>query len=309
MVLALLSIVLPSQVQSAATATARTSWGDPDLQGIWSNGTRTTLARPRDLGDKEFFATVEEAEAYGAARRKAFDDRPQRGYDVVFNEGGPWVKSLRTSLIISPKDGQVPPYTDEGKRRVALVEERDKLHPADGPEDRWLAERCIYYGATGPGMVPEPYNSQYLIVQSPGYFTITAEQGHTVRIIPLDDGPRLPASERTWMGESRGHWEGETLVVESTNMRYAARTRWTLAQFNTQSDENLRVVERFTRTARDTIMYQATIDDPTVYVSPWTFEYNMYPSAGPMLEVACHEGNYGMLEILSGARATEAKRK
>lgn len=299
--------MMPSLVQGAAPALPRTPWGDPDLQGLWTNATMTPLSRPQDLADKEFF-TPEEATAFVAAMAKAREDNAgTRAYDEEFNETGPLVKSGRTSLVIDPKDGRVPPFTAEAQKRFAALQEREKLHPADGPEDRWLTERCLLWGAAGPGMLPEPYNSQYLIVQSKGYVAIAVEQGHAVRIIPLIDKPSLPEGERTWLGDSRGHWEGDTLVVESGNMRFADRSRWAIA-VGTLADGNLHVVERFTRTDADTIMYQATIEDPTIFTSPWTIEYNFHPAKGPFLEVACHEGNYGLVEILSGARAEE-KRK
>jgi len=180
-------------------------------------------------------------------------------------------------------------------------------HPADGPEDRYLTERCILFGAAGPPMLPEPYNNNYQIVQSPGYVTILVEMNHEVRVIPLDGRPHLPQNIRQWTGNSRGHWEGNTLVVDTTNFTFNNQSRFGVSYLDGMTDQNLHVVERFTRTGPDTILYQATINDPTVYTKPWTVEISMTKREDHLFEYACNEGNYGMFGILSGARADEKK--
>lgn len=285
----------------------RTAWGDPDLQGLWANGSMTPFERPEEFSDKEFL-TPQEGKTFLEAQIKAFEGRDGREYDNVFMERGPLVKTLRTSLIVDPPDGKLPSLTAAAQKQLAINNERRKLGGgADGPEDRPLPERCIHWIGSGPAMGPEPYNGNYLIVQTKEYVVLVSEQGHLRRIIPLQKRPPLPENVRFWGGDSRGHWEGNSLVVESANIRSVPHaTRWPIFP-GTMADENLRVTERFTRTAADTIMYQATVTDPTVYVRPWTIEYNLYPSQGPLLEVACHEGNYGLAEILSARRAEEKR--
>jgi hypothetical protein len=154
-------------------------------------------------------------------------------------------------------------------------------------------------------MLPEPYNNNYRIIQSPGYVTILVEMNHDARVIPLDGGPHTSPAIEQWVGDSRGRFEGDTLVVETRNLKFNEQSRFGVGYLNGLSDENLRVVERFTRTAADTIMYQATIEDPTIFTSPWTVEIPLHPSEGAIYEVACHEGNLGLANILSGHRAEE----
>jgi hypothetical protein len=224
--------------------------------------------------------------------------------DVFFERGKQGVKSRRTSLIIDPPDGRIPPFTPEAQKRFDARQAEEALRPADGPEDRWLTERCVLFGATVP-MFPEPYNNNYLILQSPGYVTILTEMNHDARVIPLDGRPRLSSTVRQWTGDSRGRWEGNTLVVETTNFKFNGKSRFGVQYLAGLSDENLRVVERFARNDANTLTYQATIEDPTVFTKPWTVEISMDRTEGPLFEVACHEGNYGMFNILSGHRAEE----
>jgi hypothetical protein len=285
-------------------------WGDPDLEGTWSNATLTQLQRPAELGKKTHF-TAEEAAAFARQRIEQTNaDRPARAgevgayNDAFFERGTGGVKSRRTSLVIDPPDGRIPPLTPEAQRKVDARQKREAASPADGPEDRWLTERCILFGATVP-MLPEPYNNNYAIIQTPGYVVIRVEMNHDTRVIPLDDRPPLASSMQQWIGDSRGRWEGSTLVVETRNLKFNEKSRFGVGYLNGLSDENLRVVERFTRTDADTITYQATIDDRTVFTRPWTVELSMDRTRGPLYEVACHEGNYGMFNILSGHRAEE----
>jgi hypothetical protein len=288
----------------------RLPWGDPDLEGTWTNATLTQLQRPAELATKSVF-TPDEAAAWARQRIEQTNaDRPARpgevgAYnDAFFERGTGGVKSRRTSLVIDPPDGRIPPLTPEAQRKVDARQKREAASPADGPEDRWLTERCILFGATVP-MLPEPYNNNYAIIQTPGYVIIQVEMNHDTRIIPLDRRPHLGPVMQQWIGDSRGHWEGATLVVETRNLKFNEKSRFGVGYLNGLSDENLRVVERFTRTDADTITYQATIDDRTVFTRPWTVELSMDRARGPLYEVACHEGNYGMFNILSGHRAEE----
>lgn len=294
----------------AQDSVRRTPWGDPDLEGIWTNATLTPLQRPPELAGKEFF-TAEEAAQYRRTRIEQTNaDRPlppgQVGAynDAFFERGTTLVRSGRTSLVVDPPDGRIPELTPDAQRKVEARRKRESASPADTPEDRWLTERCILFGATVP-MLPEPYNNNYRIIQSPGYVTILVEMNHDVRVIPLDGRPHLAAGVHQWIGDSRGRWEGSTLVVETTNLKFNHQSRFGVGYLNGLSDERLKVTERFTLTDARTLTYRATIDDPTVFVRPWTVELPMQRTEGPLYEVACHEGNYGMFNILSGHRAEE----
>ena len=214
--------------------------------------------------------------------------------------------TLRTSLVIEPADGRVPPFTPEAQRRFEENLAYMAEHPADSPEDRYLTERCIVFGGGAAPMFPEPYNNNYYIVQTPDYVTIMAELNHEVRIIPIDGRPHFPDRVRQWTGDSRGRWEGDTLVVETANQR-PNRHFYGVQYLNSVMSDNFRVTEEFTRTAPDQIRYRATIDDPDVFTEPWTVEIFMHPQAGPLIEFACHEGNYGLRGLLSAARAEERR--
>jgi len=298
----------------AQDVTRRTPWGDPDLEGIWTNATLTPLQRPPELASKEFF-TAEEAKQFQQTRIEQTNaDRPlppgQVGAynDAFFERGSSIVRSRRTSLVIDPPDGRLPALTPEAQRKVEARQQREKTSPADSPEDRWLTERCILFGATVP-MLPEPYNNNYRIIQSPGFVTILVEMNHDARVIPLDNRPHLAGSIHQWTGDSRGHWEGNTLVVETTNLKFNHQSRFGVGYLNGLSDDRLHVVERFAMMDTNTLTYRATVEDPTVFVRPWTVEVSMDRTAGPLYEVACHEGNYGMFNILSGHRAEERQQR
>jgi hypothetical protein len=295
---------------NAQDQTRRTPWGDPDLEGIWTNATLTPLQRPPELGSKEFFTPEEAAQFQRTRIEQTNADRPlppgQVGAynDAFFERGTSIVRSRRTSLVVDPSDGRIPALTPEAQKKVEARQKREAVSPADGPEDRWLTERCILFGATVP-MLPEPYNNNYRIIQSPGYVTILVEMNHDARVIPLDGRPHLTTGIQQWTGDSRGRWDGTTLVVETTNLKFNHQSRFGVGYLNGLSDERLRVVERFTMTDPNTLTYRATIEDPSVFVRPWTVELSMARTAGPLFEVACHEGNYGMANILSGHRAEE----
>jgi len=308
--LGLMAFAAVASGRAQSTDVPRLPWGHPDLEGTWTNATLTQLQRPAELGTKTHF-TPEEAAAFARQRLEQTNaDRPARPGDVgayndaFFERGSGGVKSRRTSLVIDPSDGRIPPLTPEAQRKVEARQQHEAASPADGPEDRWLTERCILFGATVP-MLPEPYNNNYANIQTPDYVIIRVEMNHDTRVIPLAGAPHLPASMRQWVGDSRGRWDGNTLVVETRNLKFNEKSRFGVGYLNGLSDENLRVVERFTRTDPDTITYQATIEDRTVFTRPWTVELSLDRTPGPLYEVACHEGNYGMFNILSGHRAEE----
>ena len=296
--------MMPMQAQKYTPP--RMADGQPDLQGIWNHATITPLERPAELAGKAFFT---EAEALTYEKRVVANANVDRRRENVredvglaYNEawwdrGTHVVKTRRTSLIVDPADGKLPALTAEGRARAAELAEQRLLHPADGPESRSLPERCLLWPTAGPPMMPGPYNNNYQILQTPGYVVIAIEMIHDVRIIPLDRRPHLPATVRQWMGDSRGRWEGNTLVVETANFTAKSRFRG--------ASENLRVTERFTRTNSDTILYEFTVTDPATFTAPWTAQLTMEQAKGPIYEYACHEGNYGMTGILSGARAEE----
>jgi hypothetical protein len=312
-------MVCAASAQTLNWKPPRTPDGQPDLEGTWTNATLTPFQRPAELGSKEFF-TEQEAAAFERQRIEQGDvdriegargdsDLARRAYNSAwFDRGTHVVKSRRTSLVVDPPDGRIPPFTPEAKARHDTFRAALALRPADDPEDRLLTERCILFGAAGPPMLPEPYNNNYRIVQSAGFVTILAEMNHDARIIPLDGKPYLGAGMPQWKGNSRGHWEGDTLVVESRDFKFNSQSRFGVAYLDGMSDGNLRVVERFTRTAPDTILYGATVDDPTVYTKPWTVEISMTKRNDAIFEYACNEGNYGLAGILSGTRAEEARR-
>lgn len=314
----LCAALLVPALLSAQWKSPRTSDGQPDLQGIWTNATLTPLQRPPELGNKQYF-TEDEAAAFEKQRIQQNDvdrvegargeaDLARRAYNNVwFDRGNHVVQSRRTSLIIDPPDGRVPAFTPEAQKWFAAVQAHGKEHPADGPEDRYLSERCLLFGSIGPPMLPEPYNNNYEIVQGPGYVAIRAEMNHDVRLIPLDGRPHLPSGMAQWKGNSRGRWEGDTLIVDTSDFRFNDQSRFGVGYLTGLSDQNLRVTERFHRTDANTILYQATVDDPTVYTKPWTVEISMSKRDDAIFEYACHEGNYGMSGILSGARAEEKK--
>ena len=308
-VVVILAIQAVDQV-GARDQVRRTPWGDPDLEGIWTNATLTPLQRPSELASKEFLTPEEAAQFQRSRIEQTNADRPlppgQVGAynDVFFERGTSIVRSRRTSLVVDPPDGRIPALTPDAQKKVEARQKREAVSPADGPEDRWLTERCILFGATVP-MLPEPYNNNYRIIQSPGFVTILVEMNHDARIIPLDGRAHLASGIQQWTGDSRGRWEGTTLVVETTNLKFNHQSRFGVGYLNGLSDERLRVVERFTIADANTLTYRATVEDPSVFLRPWTVEVSMARTAGPLFEVGCHEGNYGMFNILSGHRAEE----
>jgi len=314
---------LPAAGQSASPAAKttagnwtppRTADGQPDLQGIWDFRTITPLERPRSLGDKTFFtdeeATKFEQQENRRQNRDLIDPKvgglnyPAGGVipynEIWYDRGDKVVKTKRTSLISDPPDGRLPPMTLEGQKQAELraIAARDnqlgRPH-ADSWEDRPLGERCILGSNAGPPITPGPYNNNVQLFQNSAYLVLLTEMIHDARIVPLDGRPH--GNIRQWKGESRGRWEGNTLVVETKNFK----SETTLAG----STANTELIERFTLTDTDTLLYQFTVNDPTVWTKPWTAEIPMARTEGPIYEFACHEGNHALAGILAGARADE----
>jgi hypothetical protein len=296
----------PATQRDSKAVLPRNPDGHPDLQGNWTNSTMTLLERP--VGLPWIFSEEEAAKYEKAVIADRSNDRRDgpaefdvgRGYnDLFFDQGATLARvrgTVRTSLIVDPPDGHLPPYTLDARRRIGATSAYSQEHPADRAQDRSLAERCLFWGA-GPPMLPLPYNNTYQIVQTPEFVMILVEMMHDVRIIPLDDRPHLPTHVRQWMGDSRGHWEGDTLVVDTTNFTDKTAFQGT--------GENLHVIERFTRVEPNTLLYKFTIDDPSTFIRPWTAELPFVTASGPAYEFACHEGNYALGNILIGARAEE----
>jgi len=299
----------PDPLSPTSTAPMRTPDGQPDLQGYWSNASLTPLERPKELGNKAFYTAAQAAAATKKEVAAPEATGPGTYADVHYNMAQygldktqlKLAANLRTSLITDPPDGQIPLMTPEGLKRNADRAALRKGHEFDGPENRGLAEQCILWGNEGPPMMPVGYNSNLQIVQGPGYVAILQEMIHDVRMIPTDNSPHLPPNIRQWFGDSRGHWEGDTLVVDTTNFRPETAFHG--------SSESLHVVERFRRVDADTILYQFTVDDPSTWTRPWSGEIPMTRIKGRIFEYACHEGNYGIVNSLSGARAEERKQE
>ncbi|MBV9503912.1 MAG: hypothetical protein JO323_02795 [Acidobacteriia bacterium] len=296
---------------------SRTPDGQPDLQGVWDAASMTPLERPLELGKKEFYSP-EEAAAYekkraGEQNRDRRDGSAEadlgRAYnDAWYDRGAHLASDRRTSRLIDPPDGRFPPMTPEAMKKYKETQAWLAQHADDGPETRPLPDRCLVFSQSGPPFLPGNYNNLYQIVQTPGEVVVLSEMGHQARTIPLTNGKAspasLPESFRQWAGVSVGHWEGETLVIETTHFRTGPQSRFGV-QYDGMTDENLRVTERLTRTGPHTLTYRATVVDPSVYTRPWTVEFPMERTENAVYEYACHEGNYGLAGILSGARAQE----
>lgn len=306
MVLAAFPVAGQTGTGTAKSWNARTSDGQPDLQGVWNFSTPTPLERPSKFVGREFL-TDEEAEALSseaASRdRRAANAQADVGqaYNEFWSERGKPTK--RTSLILDPADGKLPPLTPEGQQRAAALGAGGE-RGADSWEDRSLWERCLTRG--GLPRIPGSYNNNVQIFQSPEYVVILYEMIHEARIIPTDGRPHVDPHIRQWLGDSRGRWEGQTLVVQTTNFTAKTSLRG--------STEDMRLVERFTRSGADTIDYRFTVEDPATFTKPWTAALPLTRLEGEVYEYACHEGNYGMRNLLTGHRvqekaAAEAARK
>ena len=315
------SLLLGQSANPAKTAPSKAiphaADGHPDLQGVWTNATLTPMERPQQFAGK---ATVSDAEARAYEKQDLStntldgdvnNEENQRtggagvgAYNNLFVDRGSELARVdgvkRTSLIIDPPDGKMPALTSAARERNTNTGRGFNRY--DSVADRPLSERCIIgFGSTsGPPMLPVLYNNNYEIVQTPNYVMILVEMVHDIRVIRIN-GTHKPPEVRQLLGDSIGHWEGDTLVVDTTNFTGKTRFRG--------SSENLHVIERLRRVDANTILYKATIDDPSTYAKQWTIEYPFLATAGPVYEYACHEGNYAMPDILGGARKLESEEK
>jgi hypothetical protein len=296
---------------------AKTAWGTPDLNGLWDFRTITPLERPANLADKEFLTEAEAAklEQEVIERNREIDSRPAErttaGGNVDRREDGSpgfynnfWldggtkpVGTRRTSLVIDPPNGKVPPLTPAAQKRAEERRAYLKQHPADGPEDRSASDRCILGFNAGPPLSPGGYNQIMQVVQTKDHVVMVTEMVHTARIVPLDGRPRLNDQIRHWSGEARGHWEGDTLVIETTNFKPERGWRGATG--------NMKLIERLTRLDAGTLEYKYTVIDPDTWTSPWTASIPLRLSDQPSYEYACHEGNHSMQGILSGQRTAD----
>ena len=321
LILVLVLVLAPAAAQTPSTnakapASAK-SWtpprtpdGKPDLQGIWSNATLTPLERPKGLGTKEFYTDEEfanlakrvkagdvgeEAELGAAAENPLRYDLSLYGFDLTKST---FASTKRTSLIVGP-EGKVPPMLPDARQRNADRVAKNKGHEFDSYENRPLSERCILMNQSRIPMMPGANDGNELqIVQGEGYVTMLHEIDHSTRVIPTDGRPHIAQSIRQWQGDSVGHWEGNTLVVDTTNFTGLTAYRG--------SGEKLHLIERFTRSAPDTLLYSFTVEDPQTWDKPWTAEMPWKQAKGPVYEWACHEGNSEISTILNGARVGEA---
>jgi hypothetical protein len=286
-------------------ATPRTGDGRPAFAGIWTNSTLTPFERPKEFAGKEFFTPKEAADYSRRMQEQNNRDRrgatPQDDVNLAYNEawfdrGTKVYSNLRTSIVVDPADGRVPALTPEARDAAAARAAVQSRRP-EGPEDFPVAVRCLLFANAGPPMVSTAYNNNYAIVQTRGYVGIDVEMIHDMRIIPLSGRPHISSSIRLWMGDSVGHWDGDTLVVDTTNFTDKTHVRG--------SDQNLHLIERFKLMNANTIRYRFTVDDPTAFVKPWTGEIILSRAPGPLYEYACHEGNYSLADMLLGARAEE----
>ena len=298
-------------VALGAAISAQSPAGTKSLDGVWTFSTLTPLERPAEFAGKAAF-TPEEAAAF-EKRTMERNDRDRRdtasadadlggAYNEFWWERGTHVAKVRgkllTSLIVDPPDGRVPPLTREAQIAAQARANDRRQHPADGPENRSLGERCLMFNA-GPPMLPGPYNNCVQIFDMGRAVVILNEMIHDARIVSLDGGPHPPSAIRRWQGDSRGRWDGNTLVVDTTNFTDKTNFRG--------SGERLHLVERFTRVDADTLLYEFTVDDPMTFTRPWSAALPMTKTAARLLEYACHEGNYALTDILRGARAEEKR--
>ena len=295
----------------------RNALGQPDLEGVWTNNSITPLQRPAGWAGRALLTDAEVAQLQKAASKLEEGGDALFGDELVLdalegkqqsashdtetgNYNGFWLPSRdvdnRTSLIIDPADGRIPPETPAAQARRAALAEQRRLHPADGPESRGLSERCLTFGVP---RFQAAYSSVYQIVQSTTHVVFRMETIHDARIIPIDGRPHVSDAIRQWTGDSRGHWDGDTLVVETKG--FSPKTPF----MGVSSD--LHLVERFTRISANTLQYDATMTDPATWTRPWTARILFKRTDEPLLEYACHEGNLGLFGILSGARKQEAE--
>ena len=303
----------------------RTPWGHPDFQGIWDHRTITPLERPEELGDRVFLTEEEAAGLEQAAVDRAVhlltrpperttaggsvdsraDGTPGFYNDFWLDTGTNTIGTRRTSLIIDPPNGRLPALTDSGSRRIEKNRAYRREHPADSWLDFDATDRCLVGVNNGPPILPAAYNQNLQLVQNEDFVMLLAEMIHTVRVVPLDGRPPLGERIRQWAGDARGHWDGDTLVIETSN--FVADRWWTSANpmGRVATSGKLELVERFTRLDSETLEYEVTVHDPDTWSQPWTASIPMRLSDAPLYEYACHEGNYSMPNMLAGERAAE----
>ncbi len=315
-----------AQGEPSGWTTPRTLDGQPDLQGVWDFATITPFERPAEFAGKAVLTDEEAAAVEQRAAESRVDREPPPGsvggYNQTwFDRGTRVVQDKRTSLIVEPEDGRLPPlqpgvrhYIDADRQdtEFAAAESPVRLRtggvviPA-GPEERGLAERCLLGFNTGPPMIPSAYNNNIQIFQNTDHVLIINEMVHDLRKVMLDGRPRLPESLRQWMGDSRGHWDGDTLVVDTTNFTGKTASLNPGPVTSVGSGETLHLVERFTRLDEDTLLYEFTVDDPDTFTQPITAALTMARNENTLFEYACHEGNYGLLNVMRGAREADAR--
>lgn len=319
---ALLVVGWLTPVSAWAQAAPRTAWGQPDLQGVWDFRTITPMERPESLGDQEFLTNEQIADlerdvadrnarlAARPAQRTVVSNSVDRGVDGApgsynnfwMDRGTRVIGTRRTSLIVDPPNGRIPPMTAAAERRRAAERQHTRDHPADSWTDRSIYERCILGFNSGPPIEPRAYNNHMQVFQTPGYVVIFNEMVHDARIVPLVPRDPLPGHLRQWMGDSRGHWDGDTLVVETSNLYRQNSFTWRQG-----ATQDTHVVERFSRLDETTLLYEFTVEDPATWTRPWSAEVPMSLSQDQVWEFACHEGNYGMDGILAGHRSDELR--
>ena len=306
----MVSVVLVAVMAQAAASRQLPRTVVPDLEGVWNFATLTPLERPAQLGEKEFLTEAEASAFVRDTLERNNRDRRDGGADVdvarAVNDG--WFDRgtslarvngrLRTSLITSPQNGRLPALTAAARARTAAETAENRQHPADGPENRSLQERCLAFNA-GPPILPGPYNNYLQISQFPDYVVLLTEMIHDARIVPTGVAAPARLTVPRWLGEPRGRWEGSTLIVDSIHFSGVNDVRG--------SDDQLHLTERFTRVDRETLLYEFTVDNPTAFTAPWSAVLPMTRSDDRIFEYACHEGNYALMDILRGARAGERR--
>jgi hypothetical protein len=310
-------VVILTATLGAGQSTARTAWGDPDLQGTWSSSGATPMERPDEYEGRATLSDKEVSQIRGAtekrneqllraAARRTVAGSSVGAYNNFWMERG--ARSNRTSMIVDPPDGRFPPLTAAGEHATKTrLKAPQGVELDDTWQDRHVWERCVTRGGMPNAMFPRSYNNNMQIFQAPGYVVMLLEQVHEPRVVPLDGRQQVSDRVTQWNGLSRGHWEGDTLVVETANIdsRVTALQPWSNFSSHVGSGEGLTLVERFTRLGVDRLEYEIEVNDPQMYTRPWTVAFPFERGSHLLYEYACHEGNIGMFGILSGGRAED----